>query len=51
VRKKSQSKRRVESILDRTYTADSLICIGTGGPLELQVAGLAWKVLYGPDAV
>jgi len=38
-------RERSDGFLDRTYTADSLIRIGTGGPLELQVGGSAWNRL------
>jgi hypothetical protein len=38
-------RQRQDGYLDRTYTADSLIRIGTGGPLELQLAGSAWNRL------
>jgi hypothetical protein len=38
-------RQREDGYLDRTYTADSLIRIGVGGPLELQVAGSAWNRL------
>jgi hypothetical protein len=38
-------RQRDEGYLDRTYTADSLVRIGVGGPLELQVAGSAWNRL------
>ena len=38
-------RQRQDGYLDRTYTADSLIRIGVGGPLELQVGGSAWNRL------
>lgn len=41
----SYERQREDGYLDRTYTADSLIRIGTGGPVELQVAGSAWNRL------
>jgi hypothetical protein len=41
----SYERQRTDGFLDRTYTADSLIRIGTGGPLELQVGGSAWNRL------
>jgi len=38
-------RQRQDGFLDRTYTADSLVRIGLGGPVELQVAGSAWNRL------
>jgi outer membrane putative beta-barrel porin/alpha-amylase len=38
-------RQRQDGYLDRTYTADSLVRIGLGGPVELQVAGSAWNRL------
>lgn len=38
-------RQRQDGYLDRTYTADSLVRIGLGGPAELQVAGSAWNRL------
>ena len=38
-------RQRQDRHLDRTYTADSLIRIGLGGPLEWQLAGSAWNRL------
>lgn len=41
----SYERQRQDGYLDRTYTADTLLRIGLGGPLELQVAGSAWNRL------
>jgi Putative MetA-pathway of phenol degradation len=38
-------RQRQDGLLDKTYTADSLIRIGLGGPAELQVGGSAWNRL------
>jgi len=38
-------RQRQDGYLDRTYTADSLIRIGLGGPAEFQVGGSAWNRL------
>ncbi|SEW28975.1 transporter [Luteibacter sp. 329MFSha] len=38
-------RERSDGFLDRTYTADSVIRLGLGGPVELQVAGSAWNRL------
>lgn len=38
-------RQREDGYLDRTYTADSLIRVGLGGPVELQVGGSAWNRL------
>lgn len=38
-------RQRQDGYLDRTYTADSLVRIGLGGPVELQLAGSAWNRL------
>lgn len=41
----SYQRQRQDGYLDRTYTADSVIRIGLGGPAEFQVAGSAWNRL------
>ena len=41
----SYERQRSDGLLDRTWTADSLVRIGLGGPVELQVAGSAWNRL------
>lgn len=38
-------RQREDGYVDRTYTADSLIRIGLGGPVEFQVGGSAWNRL------
>jgi hypothetical protein len=38
-------RQRQDGFLDRTYTADSLIRIGLGGPIEFQLGGSAWNRL------
>lgn len=38
-------RQREDGYLDRTYSADSLIRVGLGGPIELQVGGSAWNRL------
>jgi len=38
-------RQRQDGYLDRTYTADSLVRVGLGGPLEFQLAGSAWNRL------
>jgi hypothetical protein len=38
-------RQRQDGVLDKTYTADSLIRIGLGGPAELQIGGSAWNRL------
>ena len=38
-------RQRQDGYLDRTYTADSLIRLGLGGPIEWQVGGSAWNRL------
>jgi hypothetical protein len=38
-------RQRQDGFLDRTYTADSLVRIGLGGPVEFQLGGSAWNRL------
>jgi len=41
----SYERQRADGFLDRTYTADSVLRIGTGGPVEFQLGGSAWNRL------
>ena len=38
-------RQRQDGLLDKTYSADSVVRVGLGGPVEFQIGGSAWNRL------